>query len=165
MREDTTIATLRRGKILKQAVAQKQAEILGKVLRKRLLLCGQMKNGVGKIRFAAIGKRVNAHRHFTKFCYFFAVFIENIFLNLARFIFIGIVIQFPDAIAQKLLHILQRNGGNVRITVRTVLRDEQIDVVDTLILIRIDDLILIGAGRGKIIRDSLLGIGNTATTG
>lgn len=36
-------AALRRGKILKQAVAQKQAEILGKVLRKRLLLGGQMK--------------------------------------------------------------------------------------------------------------------------
>ena len=85
-------AALRRGKILKQAVAQKQAEILGKVLRKRLLLGGQMKNGIGKIRFAAIGQCVNTHRHFTKLRDFFAVFIENGFFYLARFIFVGIVV-------------------------------------------------------------------------
>ena len=42
------------------------------------------------------------------------------------------------------------------------MRDEQIDVVDALVLIRVDDLILIGAGRSKIIRDPLLGIGNAA---
>jgi len=39
------------------------------------------------------------------------------------------------------------------------LRDEQIDVVDALVLIRVDDLILVGDGRGKIVRDPLLGIG------
>ena len=114
-------AALRRGKILKQAVAQKQAEILGKVLRKRLLLRGQMKNGIGKIRFAAIGQCVNTHRHFTKLCDLLAVFIENGFLYLVPFIRVGLVIQFPDTGAQKLLHVFQRDGGNVRISVRTVL--------------------------------------------
>ena len=64
---------------------------------------------------------------------------------------------------QKLLHIFQRYGGNVCITVRTVLRDEQIDVVDAFILIRIDDLILVGAGCGEIVCDPLLGIGNTTS--
>ena len=121
-----------------------------------------MKNGVGKIRFAAIGQCVNAHRHLTKLCDFFAFFIENGFLYLSRFIFVGIVIQFSNTGTQKLLHILQRKSGNIRIAVCTVLRDEQIDVVDTLILIRIDDLILIGAGRGKIVRDPLLGVRNAA---
>ena len=43
------------------------------------------------------------------------------------------------------------------------MRDEQVDVVDTLILIWVDDLVLIGAGRGKIVRDPLLGIGNTTS--
>ena len=85
-------AALRRGEILKQAVAQKQTEILGKVLRKRLLLCGQMKNGVGKIRFAAISKRVDAHRHLAKLCDLLTVFIENGFFYLACFILVGIVV-------------------------------------------------------------------------
>ena len=80
-----------------------------------------MKNGIGKIRFAAIGKRVDAHRHFTKLRDFFAVFIENGFFYLARFVLISIVVKFANASAQKLLHILQRNGGNVRIAVGTVL--------------------------------------------
>ena len=122
-----------------------------------------MKNGVGKIRFAAIGKRIDAHRHLTKLCDFLAILIENGFFNLACFILVGIVVEFANAGAQKLLHILQRNGGNVRITVRTVLRDEQIDVIDALVFIRVDDLILIGAGCSKIIRDPLLGIGNTTS--
>ena len=51
-----------------------------------------MKNGVGKIRFAAIGKRVDAHRYFTKLCYSFVVLIENSFFYLAQFILIGIVV-------------------------------------------------------------------------
>ena len=42
------------------------------------------------------------------------------------------------------------------------MRDEQIDVVDALVLIRVDDLILVGDGRGKIVRDPLLGVGNAA---
>ena len=58
---------------------------------------------------------------------------------------------------------LSAYGGNVCITVRTVLRDEQIDVVDAFILIRIDDLILVGAGCGEIVCDPLLGIGNTTS--
>ena len=121
-----------------------------------------MKNGVGKIRFAAIGQCVDTHRHLTKLCDFFAILIESGFFYLAYFVLISIVVQFTNTRAQKLLHILQRNGGNVRITVRTVLRDEQIDVVDAFILIRIDDLILIGAGCGKVVRDPLLGVGNAA---
>ena len=80
-----------------------------------------MKNGVGKIRFAAISKRVDTHRHLTKLCDLLAVFIENGFFYLARFVLISIVVKFANASAQKLLHILQRNGGNVRIAVGTVL--------------------------------------------
>ena len=40
---------------------------------------------------------------------------------LTHFVLISIVVQFTNTRAQKLLHILQRNGGNIRITVRTVL--------------------------------------------
>ena len=43
------------------------------------------------------------------------------------------------------------------------MRDKQVDIVDAFILIRVDDLILVGAGRGKVVRDPLLGIGNTTS--
>ena len=43
------------------------------------------------------------------------------------------------------------------------MRDEQIDVVDALVLIRVDDLILVGAGCGEIVCDPLLGIGNATS--
>ena len=80
-----------------------------------------MKNGVGKIRFAAIGQCVNPHRHLTKLCDLLAIFIESGFFYLTHFVLISIVVQFTNTRAQKLLHILQRNSGNVRIAVRTVL--------------------------------------------
>ena len=73
------------------------------------------------MKFAADLKKIPRNQKDKQIKEVIAIFIESGFFYLAHFVLISIVVQFTNTRAQKLLHILQRNGGNVRIAVRTVL--------------------------------------------